>query len=414
MSRNAVANDSPDASFAGLFERLTGRSRVETAGPESAPNPTSRTGSSARSATRSLVPVAELKMGRGAATQAGTPLSYEKALRLHARRKTGNLALPAMPVSEISPSPRQTSPEARPESAEAAGTATVRPAGSGNAAGRARRVAPSATAPVRASGASRSRPSAAQAQARLQRKPGAKASSRPDIPPQAKARPGARHKNPPANAHRRRDSQVKAATASPSVSSGKSSGATVSASIGKATLASTTGANAVQPARRAVAGTTALELATQPGQRKPPANRLANPNHQANSVHLANLDRRELVLSSADFIDSQAPLALRREIVSLRLTEDEFVRLKDRASESGISVSAYMRSCILDADQLRAQVKQALSEMRALSARPEPIRVQALAPPPNFSSRGRGDWLRLLARSAVLLLSPLFSFRRNG
>jgi hypothetical protein len=40
------------------------------------------------------------------------------------------------------------------------------------------------------------------------------------------------------------------------------------------------------------------------------------------------------------------------------LTDVELVRLKDRASESGISLSACMRSCILDADQLRAQVKQ--------------------------------------------------------
>jgi len=102
----------------------------------------------------------------------------------------------------------------------------------------------------------------------------------------------------------------------------------------------------------------------------------------------------------------------RQSIVSLRLTDVELLSLKDRASESGISVSAYMRSCILDADQLRAQVKQALAEMRALSTRPDPSRFPALAVS-NDSAAGV-DWLRLLMRSAAFLLSPLFPFRRGA
>src|SRR5579859_5812213 len=58
-------------------------------------------------------------------------------------------------------------------------------------------------------------------------------------------------------------------------------------------------------------------------------------------------------------------LEQRRTIVSVRLSSLESERLRLRAAESGISVSAYMRSCVLDADHLRAQVKRALEEMRA-------------------------------------------------
>lgn len=100
----------------------------------------------------------------------------------------------------------------------------------------------------------------------------------------------------------------------------------------------------------------------------------------------------------------------RRSIVSVRLTEGEFARLRDRAGESGISVSAYMRSCVVDAEQLRAQVKRALEEMRSLNARPEPDRFPALAP----SATHGGSWFRLLVRTATVFLSPLFPGRRTA
>jgi len=62
----------------------------------------------------------------------------------------------------------------------------------------------------------------------------------------------------------------------------------------------------------------------------------------------------------------------RTSTISVRLNEAEFSTLRLRATESGISVSAYMRSCVLEAEQLRAQVKQALSVMRA-AAFAEPL-----------------------------------------
>jgi hypothetical protein len=107
-------------------------------------------------------------------------------------------------------------------------------------------------------------------------------------------------------------------------------------------------------------------------------------------------------------------LAQRRAVVSVRLTDVEFAQLRDRASESGISVSAYMRSCVLDAEILRAQVKQALAEMRAFHDRPELVSNPAIAPSRNAETADGCAWFRLLQRSAAFLLSPLLPFRRSA
>jgi hypothetical protein len=108
----------------------------------------------------------------------------------------------------------------------------------------------------------------------------------------------------------------------------------------------------------------------------------------------------------------------RRTIVSVRLTEEEFACLRDRAEESGISVSAYMRSCVVDAEQLRAQVKQALAEMRSLTASPATGQIPALT----VTSRAgvsagawsSQSWFRLVMRPFTLLFGPLFPARRSA
>lgn len=119
-------------------------------------------------------------------------------------------------------------------------------------------------------------------------------------------------------------------------------------------------------------------------------------------------------LATIENADLQADLQLdqRRATVSVRLTDVEFLRLKDRASESGISVSAYMRSCILDADQLRSQVKQALAQMRALSANPEPS-LHAALPLSKERNNGR-QWFQLLLRSATFVMGSWFRFGRSA
>ncbi len=61
--------------------------------------------------------------------------------------------------------------------------------------------------------------------------------------------------------------------------------------------------------------------------------------------------------------------------VSVRLSPADAKMLRRRASESQLSVSDYMRSCVLEADQLRAQVKQALAEMRMRAPDSQPSLV---------------------------------------
>lgn len=58
--------------------------------------------------------------------------------------------------------------------------------------------------------------------------------------------------------------------------------------------------------------------------------------------------------------------------VTIRLSRVECTQLKKRADAAHLTVSAYMRSCILEAETLRAQVKEALAELRA--ATPEETR----------------------------------------
>jgi hypothetical protein len=102
----------------------------------------------------------------------------------------------------------------------------------------------------------------------------------------------------------------------------------------------------------------------------------------------------------------------RSSILSIRLTEVESTRLRERASESGISVSAYMRSCVVEADELRAQVKMALAEMRAYSVQAEPharpLALEAGRPSPSR------DWRRHFLEIAAMLLSPLLPLRRGS
>ena len=75
--------------------------------------------------------------------------------------------------------------------------------------------------------------------------------------------------------------------------------------------------------------------------------------------------------------------------VTIRLSHAECARLRLRAAEASLTVSAYMRSCVLEADALRAQVKRALAEMRAAGPTGRPA---ANAP----AKRSRFGWIARL------------------
>jgi len=63
----------------------------------------------------------------------------------------------------------------------------------------------------------------------------------------------------------------------------------------------------------------------------------------------------------------QAARDLRTASVTIRLSKAERAQMHQRAAEAGLTVSAYLRSCVLEADALRAQVKEALAELKTVS-----------------------------------------------
>jgi hypothetical protein len=50
--------------------------------------------------------------------------------------------------------------------------------------------------------------------------------------------------------------------------------------------------------------------------------------------------------------------------VTVRLTQPEDEQLRQRSAEAGMTVSAYLRSCAFEVEDLRAQVKQTLAELK--------------------------------------------------
>lgn len=68
-------------------------------------------------------------------------------------------------------------------------------------------------------------------------------------------------------------------------------------------------------------------------------------------------------------LPTRAPISPREKSlkcasITIRLSQTECAQLRTRATEAGLSVSAYLRSCTFQAEALRAEVKQALAQLR--------------------------------------------------
>lgn len=74
---------------------------------------------------------------------------------------------------------------------------------------------------------------------------------------------------------------------------------------------------------------------------------------------------------------SSAAISRKSASVTIRLSAVESEQLHARASEAGITVSAYLRSCAFEVEALRAEVKATVAQLRAAkaSAEPEPLRA---------------------------------------
>jgi hypothetical protein len=77
------------------------------------------------------------------------------------------------------------------------------------------------------------------------------------------------------------------------------------------------------------------------------------------------LDPAEVGARGEDDADSEAGPDRKSASITIRMSHVECAQLRKRADQASLTVSAYMRSCILEAETLRAQVKEALAELRA-------------------------------------------------
>jgi len=79
-----------------------------------------------------------------------------------------------------------------------------------------------------------------------------------------------------------------------------------------------------------------------------------------------------------------APVKKRKTAsITIRLTEAEEAQLHERAAAAQLSVSAYLRSCIFEAEELRTKVKEALARMQV----PPLTAAHGDKPPRNWHER---------------------------
>lgn len=77
--------------------------------------------------------------------------------------------------------------------------------------------------------------------------------------------------------------------------------------------------------------------------------------------------------------------------ITIRMTEEEETQLHERAAAAQLGVSAYLRSCVFEAESLRAQVKEALSQIRA-AAQTDPVPQRQSQPASSWRARLLPHW----------------------
>jgi hypothetical protein len=91
---------------------------------------------------------------------------------------------------------------------------------------------------------------------------------------------------------------------------------------------------------------------------------------------------------------ASVPPARRSSSVTIRLSAPESERLHLRASEAGLTVSAYLRSCAFEVESLRTEVKCTLATLRSENAPTETKRDES----PQIR---QSAWWRLFARCGL-------------
>jgi len=75
--------------------------------------------------------------------------------------------------------------------------------------------------------------------------------------------------------------------------------------------------------------------------------------------------------------------------ITIRLSQAECAQLHQRAADAGLTLSAYLRSCLFEVEALRAQVKETLMRLRSRAG----VEPQAAPAQPEGPSRGWRDRL---------------------
>lgn len=90
-------------------------------------------------------------------------------------------------------------------------------------------------------------------------------------------------------------------------------------------------------------------------------------------------------------VPASAQTAKRKDAsITIRLSAAECEQLHQRAAKAGLTLSAYMRSCTLEAETLRTLVKSTLAQLQAASPAP------AVSVPHSPAKSSRSGWLSRL------------------
>lgn len=345
MNRVVPSQDSTPESFARLLKRLT-RSPgspspvLDPVADEFAVSVSiSREGAATLNGSpkRATAPVRVRKPTEGRMPSEASEISYEQALRIHARPRAAEVpALTAPPSADKGTAPRPTK-ESRAQTEAKALSAL-------------RQVRDRAAA-------NRGEPS--------------KTAAAPGNPGRAVPSPGASSVDTNAErnaAPRARAQRVK--SGSPRARSGTEPGQTPPRAAAGQPLYARSGRKAMQTSAaegRLHASPSSAAAPSTAGKAPASSRRRQGLRAEADLSDLEMAPSRTTPSNTLGLeVASHPPaLAQRQSIVSIRLNTIEAEQLRQRAAESGISVSAYMRSCVLEAEHLRSQVKQALAELRA-------------------------------------------------
>lgn len=120
----------------------------------------------------------------------------------------------------------------------------------------------------------------------------------------------------------------------------------------------------------------------------------ADPWPKRNEENSAAVPQREARSSAGATLETVRPAHrgfernLKCSSITIRVSDAECAQLRQRATEAGLTVSAYLRSCTFEAESLRALVKDTMAQLRAATQAAAPARPV----------KPRRSWLGWLAR----------------